>query len=644
MADEVQGGERLIRLGWAGLAATLALSLVAGGLALSLGSFAAAGATAHLLAALPVWLGILVLGQREERARVERLEQARLLALAAEGRKPIFAEGGREADAVEALARFKRSGQLILCLVVALVELGLAWGLASGFPHEGARTSLAGAAALCGAAFALLLLGRYGFALADRGVGAGGAGGRRATSGALATFLAGLSLALRHTFEVPQVDLLGWAFVVAGGLLGVEALLLLLLELYRPRRHGEELRPAFDSRLLGLLSAPSDIARSIARAADYQFGFALSQTWFYRFLERWVAPLVGFSLLSFWLLSTLFVIEPHERALLRRLGRTSGEPRGPGLHVKLPWPFDQVVRAPVGTPRLLITGHLNEEHEQEEEPDGLGGGEHASLWTESHVEGSDQLVLLARRPRGEPGAAQGSLAVNLLSVSAHVSWRVSDLRQHLGSVIEPELLLEFLIERELSFLFSGEDLDAILLQRDAFGRRLEERLRAAVTAQGLGVEIERVSLTDLHPPVEVGKSFSALTAAHEERAAMIHAARGWAHTVVPEAETRALAIRLGAAAQARTEVALAAAEARRFEALMRLDRVAPGVLRVFRLLDETVAGAAQARKFVLARPQDRALITDLDLDERVQAEDLGLGELSGTGTGPLGTGSTGEKR
>ena len=643
MAHEVQGGERLVRLGWAGLVVTLGLGLLGAGIAISLRSFAVAGAAAHLLAALPVWLGVLVLGQREERARAERLEQARLLALAAEGRKPIFAEGGREADAAAALERFKRGGQLLLCLSVAAVELGLAWALASAWPfaREGAAASLTGAAALCGAAFALLLLGRYGFALAARGVSVGGAGGRRATSGALAAFLAGLSLALRHSFDLPQVDLLGWAFLAADALLGVEALLLLLLDLYRPRRSGEELRPAFDSRLLGLLSAPGDIARSIARAADYQFGFALSQTWFYRFLERWVAPLVGFSLLAFWLLSTLYVVEPHEQALVRRLGKTVGGPQGPGLHLKLPWPFDQVVRRPVGTPRLLVTGHADEEEEHaDEEHHADQPGEEAILWTESHVQGSDQLVLLARRARGEAPAERGSLAVNLLSVSAHVAWRVTDLAGHLGNVGDPEALLELLVERELSFLFSGEDLDAILLQRDALGRRLEGKLRAAVAAQGLGVEIERVSLTDLHPPVEVGKAFGALTAAHEERAAMIHTARGWADTVVPAAESEALAMRVGAEAQARNEVALAQADARRFAALLRLDRAAPGVLRAIRLLDETVAGAAEARKLVLIRPEDRALVTDLDLQERVQAEELGLGELAGPGAGAAG----GERR
>lgn len=627
MAEDVQGGERLVRLGWAGLVVTLGLGLVAAGIALSLRSFAAAGAAAHLLAGLPVWLGVLALGQRRERAREERLEAARLQALAAEGRRPIFQEGGREADAAAALVRFQRTGQLALCLVVAALELGLAWGLFRSFPKDAGQASLAAAAALCGAAFALLLLGRYGFALAARGVSVGGAGGRRATGAALAALLAGLSLALRHTFELPQVDLLGWAFVVSETLLGVEALLLLLLELYRPRRPGEELRPAFDSRLLGLLSAPGDIARSIARAADYQFGFALSQTWFYRFLERWVAPLVGFALVAFWLLSTLFVVGPHEQALVRRLGRTLDEPRGPGLHAKLPWPLDVVVNVPVGTPQLLVTGHgVGEEHEQEhEQAERRGGGEEAILWTESHVEGSDQLVLLARRLReGQPVSAD---AVNLLSVSAHVDWRVGDLRAYASRVVDPRQLLELLAERELSFLFSGEDLDTILLQREALAARLSERLQRAVDEHQLGIRVARVSLTDLHPPVEVGQAFAALTAAHEQRLAEVHAARGWSASVLPEAEDRARNMRLGAEAQARREVALAAADAERFQALVALDRAAPGVLRAMRLLDETVAGAAAARKVVLARPLGGgALVTDLDLEDRVRAEDLGLGE------------------
>src|SRR5690606_26689784 len=65
-------------------------------------------------------------------------------------------------------------------------------------------------------------------------------------------------------------------------ILGIETLLNFLLDVYRPRSPGTEPRAAFDSRLLGLISEPGGIAHSLQEAINYQFGFQVSQTWFYQ--------------------------------------------------------------------------------------------------------------------------------------------------------------------------------------------------------------------------------------------------------------------------------------------------------------------------------------------------------------------------
>jgi hypothetical protein len=76
------------------------------------------------------------------------------------------------------------------------------------------------------------------------------------------------------------------------GLVAVELLLNLLLEIYRPRVKGQEARLLYDSRLVGLLSQPEGLVTTAAQALDYQFGFKVSETWFYRYLEKALAWLV----------------------------------------------------------------------------------------------------------------------------------------------------------------------------------------------------------------------------------------------------------------------------------------------------------------------------------------------------------------
>jgi len=88
-------------------------------------------------------------------------------------------------------------------------------------------------------------------------------------------------------------------FYVARGLCvllaltAVESLVMLLLEMYRPRVKGKAERPLYESRLVGLLGQPQGLVTTAAQALDYQFGFKVSETWFYRlFVEKALAVLI----------------------------------------------------------------------------------------------------------------------------------------------------------------------------------------------------------------------------------------------------------------------------------------------------------------------------------------------------------------
>ena len=85
-----------------------------------------------------------------------------------------------------------------------------------------------------------------------------------------------------------------------------------VLDLYRPRDVGELPRPSFDSRLLGMMAEPGDIARSIADAFNYQFGFQVSSTWFYQLLQRWLIPIVVTALIAVLLLSSVVIVDAEE--------------------------------------------------------------------------------------------------------------------------------------------------------------------------------------------------------------------------------------------------------------------------------------------------------------------------------------------
>lgn len=613
------------RLGLTGLIVTVVCAAVTGWLALTTRSFLVAGAAAHLVVGSWVWLGLLLYERRRQRAHDEEVETRRLTALAREGRRALFdAQAVQHSEATAAVARFRKVGFPVLAVGVSALEGLLVWGLLRFFPHEAVQPSLIAAAVLCGFAFGLLVLGRYAFALARAGLLNAGAGGRRAVSGAVVAFLAGLGSAIHSSWGLSQVDLLGYAFVVLGGLLALEALLLLLLEAYRPRRTGERVRPPFDSRLLGILATPGDLARSIARAVDYQFGFSISQTWFYRFLERWVAPLIGFTVLAFWLLSAFVVIPAHEQGVLRRLGKTQEELLAPGLHVKWPWPISRVQRLATRRIHTILTGeHTDRSHENP------AFRERALLWTDAeavddghgHEDAGHDLVLV---PRRVAGAGKGVVPVSLLTVAASVTYQIGELKTYLADVRDPPRLLRLLAERELCFLLSGEDLDLLLRQRGEHGAALARRLQTAADRFQLGLRVHSAALTDMHPPSEIGAAFEQPTVARERRQVRVLEARVFEARQRQRSAAKATWILQDADLLGKARAGLAKADAARFKGLRALDRAAPGVFRTSRLLEELVEGAAGKRIVVIGRRGQ--VVTDLNLQEKLSADDIQMGQ------------------
>ena len=91
-------------------------------------------------------------------------------------------------------------------------------------------------------------------------------------------------------------------------LVGLEILVTFMLGAYRPRKKGEVGRPAFDSRVLGMLTSPKSLGSIISETVNYQFGFEITSSWFYKDLSKLLMPLVLLGVAVVWLCMTLFYI------------------------------------------------------------------------------------------------------------------------------------------------------------------------------------------------------------------------------------------------------------------------------------------------------------------------------------------------
>ena len=349
----------------------------------------------------------------------------------------------------------------------------------------------------------------------------------------------GLALAQFQIFTV--VNVISWVVPILLVVLGVETTLNIVLDIYRPRLKDQYSRSAFDSRLLGTISEPGGIFRSAAGAIDYQFGFKVSQTWFYKLLEKAIVPLVLFGAITLYLLSCIVIVAPNEEAIIERFGNPmdqAGNVRHvkPGLTFKWPWPIDIAYEYPTKKIIEIYIGFVP----KTDPKTGEVIHEKQLLWGKAHYE-KEHSVLVASRYTGEE-LPEGAVPVSIVKANIPVQYRIKDLYCYIYNHSDPRKLLEVICYRELArFAASAkvevddDEQDASDLNESLLGAGrgkaktiLTRRIQEAADKKGLGIEIVFLGLQGIHPPVEVAPDYQAVAGAVQKKQALIleaHAGR-----------------------------------------------------------------------------------------------------------------------
>ena len=506
----------------AGLTIQIALVLLMGLTALWSGSPAIYSAGWHMLGGLPIWIVLALLYHQHETERAQRLA-ADKLSTDPTASAAIFGNLGDDLDAarrrLDSLYRYGLSAVSLLVAAYMIVAGGV---LLSMRMRPGPDVPLAEYAnpvgllfALAGIAFVAFVGGRWlaGYARQrDWRLLRGGASYLMSCFVVTVLVLAGVAVVALAGIAWPLETL---ALVIPGvtTAIGLETLLTALLESYRPRVPGEIPRPAFDSRVLGLLTAPESLGSVLADLISYQFGVEVSSSWLYRLLGSAITPmtLVGTAFLM--ALSCLTIVGPDERGVRLRGGEMTGDPLPPGIHLKWPWPMETVEMHPVGqVQELVVTSDLTGRSQQSP----------AFLWTND----SDRDAQLGQEDFLAAAAADGA-GVSLLSADVSVQYTVADLRTFLMGSADPRQMLLAIAQRETSRFFAIHDIDTLLATgRTAGGPALQAVIQAEADRFGLGIQIVGVAVTSLHPPIgNVSRAFHAQIGAMQERETLIQRAR-----------------------------------------------------------------------------------------------------------------------
>ncbi len=551
--------------------------------------------------------GVVYLRERFSRRTEENKRDA---ALAATERVSgsIFDEqtGDEPFSIAQTRQQFER---FVVPAIAPLLAIGLTawvWSLYRQLqqPVAAPEQRLLAAAFLAGQAFTTFLFSRYLLGIKMRGPGIA------LGVMCIAALLAGAATLAGEMGYPPADRFAALTLVTFTGILAIENFINFLAELYRPRRRGGEFCQSYESRLGGLLTEPGAWARNIAGALDYQFGFKVSDTWLFHFLETALLPLVIFQLVVLYLLSCLVFLAPDEAGILEHFGKPVAQLTS-GAHLKLPWPFETVRRFPVNR---VLSFRIGQGQAGQVEPSVI-------VWSIPHVQGEEQFLVAAPRS----GTDTNTVPVNLVAFNIPVEYQITNIFSFAYNHADAAQLVEQIAYRSLTQEAAARDLfDLMGDGQTRIANSLRQRIQTETDHRQLGVEIKFVGLQGVHPPTQVAEAFESVIGALEQKEANIlaaHAAAGRTVTLAAANSTKATLDATGYRAQ-RTEISTA--EAQRFLILAQTASKSPRVFRTNLYLGVLADALADTRKYIVPASAANEVI-QINFEEKLRPELFDLG-------------------
>ena len=254
-------------------------------------------------------------------------------------------------------------------------------------------------------------------------------------------------------------------------------------------------------------------------------------------------------IIGIWAASGIYTLEFGQEGLVFRFGELSRYELSPGIHYRVPAPFERVIKVPVATISRIELGFRS-----------MGRGTasaRAYQWESRHLAGSYEKRL------AESLIFTGD--ENIIDINTVIQYRVSEPVRYILSVESPGVVVRAGAEAALREIVSTSAIDSLLTtQRTLVEGQVLALLQQILDETDLGIEVVAVKLQDVHPPYEVVSAFREVASAREDKNRMINQALAYRDSLIPE--VRGLGGKLVAEAHAETTEAVhhARGEASRF--------------------------------------------------------------------------------
>ncbi|MDP8274964.1 MAG: SPFH domain-containing protein, partial [Candidatus Euphemobacter frigidus] len=282
-------------------------------------------------------------------------------------------------------------------------------------------------------------------------------------------------------------------------------------------------------------------------------------------LRRIIVSVLILGLLILILLNCLTMIGPSQQGIRERMGRVinRGESLEPGLHLKLPWPLEKVIKVDSRIIRSMNIGNITN-------PSSI-----ALLWTKQH--GTEESFLSAEDYFFYPYLKLHYQIKNIFdyTYSFHKS-RTAETA--LGGLSDAEKLLNNATHRLITQIFTTKVfVDIVTTYREPMEEKIKEVIQKEMDRLKAGLEIITVNTIDVHPPVSIADSYEQVIAAMQEKEQRINQALGIYNSKIPEYQGYAAQALAEAEAYVSKKGDEATGEASRFLSRMEAIQACPSI-------------------------------------------------------------------
>jgi membrane protease subunit HflK len=258
----------------------------------------------------------------------------------------------------------------------------------------------------------------------------------------------------------------------------------------------------------------------------------------------------------------------------------------PGLHVRLPYPIEEVL-----LPKVTRANRIEI---------GMRGAQGSGLSARDVPEESLMLT-------GDE---------NIVDIDFVVVWKISDAPDYLFNIQNPEGTVKDVSESAMREIVGQSDIEPILTSSRAETEgKVQDLIQRTLDGYEAGIEITQVQLQKVDPPAQVIDAFRDVQAARADEERLQNEAQAYANRVVPEARGEAERILQNAQGYRDQVIAEAKGQAERFEKVLQEYEKAPDVTRQRIFIDTMQEVLSKTDKIIIDKDGGGGVVPYLPLSE-----------------------------